>query len=144
MRKTVLFLSLALMSGMSATARSLSPAEALGRVTNQPALRSSRASAQTPVMTVGTADAPSLYVFNRPEGGWMIVAADDVAAPVIGYSDSGAIDPANLPEGCKFHPRCSMAKEICRCQIPEQTEISPGHMVCCHCFGSHKDAWKGE
>ena len=53
-------------------------------------------------------------------------------------------DPANLPEGCKFHPRCSMAKEICRCQIPEQTEISPGHMVCCHCFGSHKDAWKGE
>ena len=96
MRKTVLFLSLALMSGMSATARSLSPAEALGRVTNQPALRSSRASAQTPVMTVGTADAPSLYVFNRPEGGWMIVAADDVAAPVLGLSLIHISEPTRL------------------------------------------------
>ncbi len=135
MRKTVLFLSLALMSGMSATARSLSPAEALGRVTNQPALRSSRASAQTPVMTVGTADAPSLYVFNRPEGGWMIVAADDVAAPVIGYSDSGAIDPANLPENMKgWLDDCSRqilaasadgAGPYLASETPDREEIAP-------------------
>ncbi|WP_260985248.1 Spi family protease inhibitor, partial [Bacillus pumilus] len=52
-------------------------------------------------MTVGQADAPALYVFNRPEGGWMIVSADDVAIPLVGYSDSGSIDPADLPDNFK-------------------------------------------
>lgn len=86
------------MSGLVAPARSLSPSEALGRATGQPVSRSSVAA---PVMTVGTADAPALYVFNRSEGGWIIVSADDVAAPVIGYSDSGSFDPENLPENLR-------------------------------------------
>lgn len=99
MRKLFLFFSLALLSGAGAAARSLTPSEALGRVTGQAVVHVSRsASAPALVMTVGTDDTPSLYVFNRPEGGWMIVSADDVAAPVIAYNDSGAIDPENLPE----------------------------------------------
>lgn len=97
MRKIYLLMLPALLSGMTVTARSLSPSEALGRVAGDMQLRQSRGTV-APVMTVGTAGAPALYVFNRPEGGWMIVSADDVAAPVIGFSDSGAIDPENLPE----------------------------------------------
>ena len=70
MRKPLLLLSLAVMlGGPTATARSLSPAEALGRVTGQSVSRSTPSASVAPVMTVGQADAPALYVFNRPEGG---------------------------------------------------------------------------
>ncbi len=41
-------------------------------------------------------------------------------------------DPANLPEGCKFNPRCPYAMERCRSEAPEVTELSPGHLVRCH------------
>ena len=40
-------------------------------------------------------------------------------------------DPANLPEGCKFHPRCPMATDKCAQCSPKATEISPGHIVRC-------------
>ncbi len=39
------------------------------------------------------------------------------------------IDP---PKGCRFHPRCSYAKEICSKQRPELIEINPGHYVSCY------------
>jgi oligopeptide/dipeptide ABC transporter ATP-binding protein len=38
----------------------------------------------------------------------------------------------NPPSGCKFHPRCPYANDICSKEIPEQQEISPGHFVACH------------
>ena len=40
-------------------------------------------------------------------------------------------DPARLPEGCKFHPRCPFAEERCRTVNPKAAEISPGHFVKC-------------
>jgi peptide/nickel transport system ATP-binding protein len=40
--------------------------------------------------------------------------------------------PANPPSGCKFHPRCRFAREICSQQTPEWREISPDHWVACH------------
>jgi peptide/nickel transport system ATP-binding protein len=43
--------------------------------------------------------------------------------------------PANPPSGCKFHPRCRFAKEICSQQTPEWREISPDHWVACHLTG---------
>lgn len=39
-------------------------------------------------------------------------------------------DPTNLPRGCKFHPRCPHAKEICSQREPEVTEQN-GHKVRC-------------
>ena len=41
-------------------------------------------------------------------------------------------DPADLPTGCYFHPRCPRATEQCRSQKPELTEIGPNHY--CRCF----------
>ena len=52
-------------------------------------------------------------------------------------------DPANLPEGCKFHPRCKYAREICQCKAPEEISINENHRVCCHRYGAEKEAWKG-
>ena len=43
-------------------------------------------------------------------------------------------DPANLPQGCKFHPRCPNATDRCAVQCPGVTEIAPGHLVRCLMF----------
>jgi oligopeptide transport system ATP-binding protein len=40
--------------------------------------------------------------------------------------------PANPPVGCRFHPRCPIAKDVCRELIPEWREIKPNHWVACH------------
>lgn len=48
-------------------------------------------------------------------------------------------NPADLPKGCKFHPRCPYATEKCRMEDPEMLEISSGHFVKCHlCSGGGK------
>ena len=40
--------------------------------------------------------------------------------------------PANPPEGCRFHPRCPIAKEHCKTDVPFWREIEPDHWVACH------------
>ncbi len=35
---------------------------------------------------------PALYVFNKPEGGWVIVSADDQSTAILGYSEKGTFD----------------------------------------------------
>jgi len=42
-------------------------------------------------------------------------------------------NPARLPTGCPFHPRCRYCKPICKEQKPEWRELEPGHYVACHC-----------
>ena len=48
-------------------------------------------------------------------------------------------DPANLPEGCKFGPRCPYATEECRRREPENIEVEPGHFVRCHRFAGEEN-----
>ena len=49
-----------------------------------------------------------------------IVLAGDVA------------DPADVPPGCPFHPRCAYAVERCRSEPPALRELAPGHLASCH------------
>ncbi|NOZ60444.1 MAG: ABC transporter ATP-binding protein [Calditrichaeota bacterium] len=37
----------------------------------------------------------------------------------------------DLPQGCKFHPRCSQARPICQEKEPRLVEISPNHFSRC-------------
>ncbi|MFP5330998.1 MAG: ABC transporter ATP-binding protein [Acidimicrobiia bacterium] len=48
--------------------------------------------------------------------------------------------PGNVPPGCVFHPRCPLAVERCRVEVPEIREFTPGCFVACHLVdeaGSH-------
>lgn len=38
------------------------------------------------------------------------------------------------PKGCRFHPRCAFAKDICKEKEPPMIEYRPGHSAACH-FG---------
>lgn len=40
--------------------------------------------------------------------------------------------PVNPPSGCRFHPRCPIAKEICKQEEPEWREIAHDHWAACH------------
>ena len=54
------------------------------------------------VYTLSSEDnTPYLYVFNH-ENGYVVVAADDRAYPILGYSDGEAFDVNNIPEGIRY------------------------------------------
>jgi len=42
---------------------------------------------------------------------------------------------SHAPTGCRFHPRCPLAIDVCRTTEPRTTEPSPGHFVACHIEG---------
>ncbi len=104
MRKSLLILSFVGLIGSSVDARTLTPAEALAR-----ALDNGKTSAphraplrKSPILTVGEQNSPSLYVFDQGNEGYLVVSADDVAAPVLGYSTTGSIDPDNMPDNLRW------------------------------------------
>jgi oligopeptide/dipeptide ABC transporter ATP-binding protein len=49
-------------------------------------------------------------------------------------------DPAHIPPGCRFHPRCRVLRlgeagahePRCRGEIPPLEELEPGHLAACH------------
>ena len=40
--------------------------------------------------------------------------------------------PLNPPSGCHFHPRCPLAMERCKVEVPKLREIAPGQRSACH------------
>ena len=40
--------------------------------------------------------------------------------------------PINMPDGCSFRPRCSLALDACARSFPELREAEPGHETACH------------
>lgn len=43
-------------------------------------------------------------------------------------------NPAEIPVGCRFNPRCPAAMEICSQIEPELNEVKRGHYVSCHLY----------
>ncbi|MEM2943740.1 MAG: ABC transporter ATP-binding protein [Methanomassiliicoccales archaeon] len=50
------------------------------------------------------------------------------------------IIPGNVPNlihpplGCRFHPRCQFAMDVCRKEKPPMIEVRPEHFVACHLY----------
>ncbi len=51
--------------------------------------------------------------------------------PIKGEIPSGT----NIPTGCRFHPRCPHAEEICSKEEPEPKEVEKEHFASCHFAG---------
>lgn len=101
MKKTLL-LAVAGTAAIIASAKPLTPQQALSRVQADAGRRNVRIEKPAdamPVMTVkDAANEAALYVFsNAPGSGYMIVSADDCAAPLLGYSDSGTFNKDEMP-----------------------------------------------
>ena len=41
-------------------------------------------------------------------------------------------DATRIPTGCRFHPRCPLAQQICRTEEPQFREVQPGRWARCH------------
>lgn len=101
LKKSFLLLAASVVA-MGASAETLTPQQALKRAqSGNSERRMAAASLSSPVLayTAKTAaNQPALYVFNEADnGGFVVLSADDAALPVLGYTDAGAFDPANIP-----------------------------------------------
>lgn len=63
----------------------------------------------------------------------------DIETERLNPIDGLIADPANLPEGCKFHPRCPYCTEKCKTVQP-QPHVMNGHMISCHRFEKEAEA----
>ncbi len=52
-------------------------------------------------------------------------------------------DPANLPEGCTFAPRCPYATDACLKKLPELRVMGGSHMVACNAYDNPEFKLKG-
>ena len=43
-------------------------------------------------------------------------------------------DPTQIPPGCAFHPRCPLAREKCRTDVPPLYDVSASRRSACHFF----------
>lgn len=46
--------------------------------------------------------------------------------------------PFNMPTGCRFHPRCQYARDICREEQPELLTLGEGHEAACFIHTDYK------
>jgi len=46
--------------------------------------------------------APAYFVFNNPDGGWVIISGEDAVNPVIAYSNTGSFKANGMPSNLKY------------------------------------------
>jgi oligopeptide transport system ATP-binding protein len=48
--------------------------------------------------------------------------------------------PIHPPSGCPFHPRCPIAEERCKTEVPAFREVAKNHRAACHLAGTKIEA----
>ena len=85
------------------------------------------------ILEYGTVD----DIFYRPAHPYTkallnsIPRIDAEASEPLASIKGSPVNPANLPVGCAFHPRCSQCKDMCSIGVPPVTQLSSGHSACC-------------
>jgi peptide/nickel transport system ATP-binding protein len=54
-----------------------------------------------------------------------------------------APSPSAWPKGCRFHPRCKRAMEVCSQEVPPLREVRPRRLVACHLYNAEGGARNG-
>ncbi|MFC5757156.1 ABC transporter ATP-binding protein [Rhizobium sp. GCM10022189] len=82
-------------------------------------------------------EASSDVIFRAPQHPYTKALVSSV--PVPGKPLEGRVilqgeppNPASRPSGCAFHPRCPMARDICRSVVPELLAAGEGRTAACH------------
>lgn len=92
----------------AASARTLSPDEALARAQAQTGATLSRANNLRLVYTnipASRAEAPAYYVFADPadaDAGFIIASADTRLRPLLGFADDGTFNPSDIPDNLRW------------------------------------------
>jgi oligopeptide/dipeptide ABC transporter ATP-binding protein len=95
--------------------------------------------ARVAVMYAGTVveEAPTAELLANPRHPYaqgLIAAVPDIDNPAHKPRGiPGSIPNLTMPPaGCRFHPRCALASDVCRSTKPALREIAPAHRVACH------------
>jgi oligopeptide/dipeptide ABC transporter ATP-binding protein len=79
---------------------------------------------------------PVLEIFDRPRHPYTLgLLASRPSLHVEGSLATirGQVpDLRDRPPGCRFHPRCPLAREVCSEQEPAREQAAAGHFVECH------------
>ncbi len=81
-------------------------------------------------------EAPTEIIFKAPSHPYTKHLISSL--PMIGVRTTKTSLPgsppnlANPPSGCRFHPRCPLAIDICRVEVPELITLDNQHRVACH------------
>ncbi len=82
--------------------------------------------------------APAEELFKNPVHPYTKALLSAIPIPVLGAKKDRIVmrgeitSPINLPDACRFAPRCDFACEDCKAHDCALEEISPGHFVACH------------
>ena len=91
-------------------------------------------------------EAQAETIFKRPEHPYtrhLISSLPVIGDKSVKSSLEGAPpNLANPPEGCRFHPRCRQAIDICKTQVPVMRNLGTDHRAACHLLreGSFQEA----
>ncbi len=80
-------------------ARSIAASFMASHAMHSPSLKMAH---KAPMAKAAGADKAAYYVFTGNQGGYVIVAGDDRAPAVLGYSDDGTFDSQNMPEAMQY------------------------------------------
>lgn len=79
---------------------------------------------------------PASEVLSTPRHPYTQALLDSILTPEAGKGlpnidlVAGFPDPLNPPPGCRFHPRCTKAMDICKTQRPERRQIGASEIEC--------------
>jgi oligopeptide transport system ATP-binding protein len=82
-------------------------------------------------------DRQHLYENPRHPYTKALLAAVPIPDPVLEAQRAHSVllgevpSPLNPPSGCVFHPRCPIAIDRCRVEVPPLREVAPGHQAAC-------------
>ena len=84
--------------------------------------------------------APRDSLYDRPAHPYTLSLFSAIPLPQVGKKQQRIIlqgdipSPILPPQGCRFHPRCFRAMEICAQVEPVWKDIADGHHVACHLY----------
>ena len=77
-------------------------------------------------------------IFSRPEHPYtqeLMRSTISLSTRKLHYIPGAPPDLVEPPSGCRFHPRCPHAMEVCRAKVPVGVEIRPSHLAECWLHG---------